>query len=112
MESVYFCFTYFTVLGIKLWASSHFSRHCLLFKEAGDHVCELMCDLLVSSAMSCVNTDTPALAHMPSQQHASCRSSSCQEAAEVRAPMILEYLEVVGSCVSTVDVLRSSLKNS
>lgn len=59
-------------LGLQPFPQASFA-----FKEAGDHVCELMCDLFVSSAMSCVNTDTPALAHMPSQQHASCRSSSC-----------------------------------
>lgn len=76
-SSVYFSFTHFTELGDQTPGLQPFPQALFAFKEADDHVCELMCDLFVSSAMSCVNTDTPALAHMPSQQLASCRSSGC-----------------------------------
>lgn len=42
--------------------------------EAGDHIHELMCNLLVS----CVNAGAPAL--MPAGQHACCRGPEWREA--------------------------------
>lgn len=76
------------------------------FKEADDHVCELMCDLFVSSAMSFVNTDTPVLAHMPSLQPRAVRAAVVRRPEGVRADKSVVF-EGVGSYVSTVDGLEA-----
>lgn len=77
-----------------------------------DRACELMCGLSVSSAMSCVNTDPPVLAHSHQSGTPAVGAALVGRPAEVRAP---DESVIFGRgwlvCV-VVDGFRSLLKNS